>query len=58
MQRKPERDCLHLLQMREAAQIARDIAFRRDRSDLNDDRMFQLALVKAVELIDESANRV
>ena len=56
MQRKNDR--LHLLRMREAAQYAIRIVQGRERRDLDEDLTLQLALVKAVELVGETANRV
>ena len=58
MKRMPERDRLHLLRMRDAAQHAKDFVKGRDRADLDTDRLFQLALAKAVELIGESASHI
>ncbi len=55
MPKNRERDLLHLLHMREAAQNAIDFVERRERADLDGDKVFQLAVVKAVELVGESA---
>lgn len=44
-----------MLHMREAAQFAKEFVEKRKRADLESDRVFQLALVKAVELVGESA---
>lgn len=41
--------------MREAAQFAIEFVKKRRRAELDSDRFFQLALVKAVELVGESA---
>ena len=49
---------MHLLHMRDAAQFAQEFAQERERADLDNDRLFQLALVKAVELIGESASQI
>ena len=58
MRRSRERDRVHLLRMRDAAQHAKDFVKGRDRADLDTDRFFQLALAKAVELIGESASHI
>ena len=58
MKRNRDRDRLHLLRMRDAAQHAKDFVKGRDRTDLDTDRFFQLALAKAVELIGESASHI
>ena len=58
MKSGPEGDLLHLLHMKEGAELARNFVANREREDLDHDRMFELALVKAVELIGESANRL
>lgn len=58
MKRSREGDRLHLLRMRDAAQLAQRVAINRKRSDLEFDLLLQLGLAKAVELIGESAARV
>ena len=58
MRRSLERDRLHLLHMRDAAQSAQEFVHKRERADLDNDRLFQLALVKAVELVGESAYHI
>ena len=58
MRRSRDRDRLHLLHMRDAAQWARDGAIGHSRNDLDTDRHFQLGLVKAVELVGECASRI
>ena len=58
MRRRPERDRVHLLRMRDAAQYAQQFAVGREIEELNTDIQFQMALVKAVELVDESASRI
>lgn len=55
MRRLRDRDRLHLLHMRDAAQIATEIAQGHQRSDLDTNLLFQLGLVKAVELVGEAA---
>jgi len=57
MRRSPERDRVHLLRMRDAAQYAQQFAAGREIEELNIDIQFRMALVKAVELIGESASR-
>ncbi|MYE27773.1 MAG: DUF86 domain-containing protein [Chloroflexi bacterium] len=58
MQRDHEHDRLHLLHMRDAAYMVLEVAQDRNRADLDGDIHFQLALVKAVELVGESAYQV
>ena len=58
MPKKPDRDRLRLLHMRDAAAKARRIAAGRERADLQSDELLELALVKAVEVIGEAANHV
>ncbi len=58
MKRTRDRDRLHLLRMRDAAQHAKDFVKGRDRADLDTDHFFQLALAKAVDLIGESASHI
>jgi len=58
MPKKPDKDRLRLLDMRDAAEKARRIATGRTRADLDSDEMLGLALVKAVEIIGEAARHV
>ncbi len=58
MRRSPERDRLHLIHMRDAAQLAQQFVKNRKREDLDDDRIFQLGLAKALELVGESASQI
>ncbi len=57
MRRSRERDRVHLLRMRDAAQYALQFAAGRKIEDLDTDIQFRMALVKAVELVGESASR-
>ena len=57
MRRSRERDRVHLLRMRDAAQYALQFAAGRELEELNTDIQFRMAQVKAVELDDESASR-
>ena len=56
--KKPERDRLRLLDMRDAAKKVRRYAAGRTRADINDDDMLASALVREVEVIGEAANHV
>ena len=56
MPKKPDKDRLRLLDMRDAAEKARRIASGQRRADLENNEMLELALVKAVEIIGEAAN--
>ena len=58
MPKKPDKDRLRLLHMRDAAEKARRYAAGRSRADIETNEMLQLALVKAVEVIGEAANHV
>ena len=58
MRRTRERDRVHLLRMRDAARHAQEFAVGREIEKLNTDIMFRMGLVKAVELVGESANSV
>ncbi|MCY3863863.1 MAG: DUF86 domain-containing protein [Chloroflexi bacterium] len=58
MPKKPDRDRLRLLDMRDAAEDAISIAGGYSRAEIEKIRMLQLALVKAVEIIGEAANHV
>ena len=58
MPKKPDKDRLRLLDMRDAAEKARRIATGRTRADLESDEMLDLALVKAIEIIGEASRHV
>ena len=58
MRRSPERDRLHLMHMRDAAQLAQQFVKNRRRDDLDNDRILQLGLAKALELVGESASQI
>ena len=58
MPKSRDRDRVHLLRMRDAAQHARDFAAGREIDDLNVDIMFQMAIVKAVEPVGECASNI
>ena len=58
MRRSRERDRLHLIYMRDAAQLAQQFVNNRKREDLDNDRIFQLGLAKALELVGESASHI
>ncbi len=58
MPKKPDKDRLRLLDMRDAAEKARRITSGRRRADIDNDEMLELALMKAVEIIGEAANHV
>lgn len=58
MPKKPDKDRLRLLHMRDAAEKARRIASGHTCADLEKNDMLQLALVKAVETIGEAARHV
>ena len=53
-QRDPK---VRLLHMRDYTRKAIDIAKDRERKDLDDDEMFQLALTRLVEMIGEAASQ-
>jgi len=55
---KPVKDRARLLHMLEAAEKACRIAGRHTRADIENNKMMQLALVKAVEIIGEAARHV
>lgn len=57
MRRNRERDRVHLLRMRDAARYAQQFAAGRAIEELDTDIQFRMALVKAVELVGESASR-
>ncbi|MBI5119102.1 DUF86 domain-containing protein [Candidatus Poribacteria bacterium] len=48
---------VRLFHMRDFARKAMDMARGRERDDLDDDEMFQLALTRLVELIGEAASQ-
>lgn len=56
--KKPDKDRLRLLDMRDAAEDAINIASGYTRVDIEKIRMLQLALVKSVEIIGEAARHV
>ncbi|MCY3798271.1 MAG: DUF86 domain-containing protein [Chloroflexi bacterium] len=58
MPKKPDKDRLRLLDMRDAAEKARRYAAGRARSDIEGDEMLESALVREVEVIGEAANHV
>lgn len=58
MRRSRERDRVHLLRMRDVAQYAQQFAADREIEELDTDIQFRMALVKAVELVGESASRI
>lgn len=58
MRKSRERDRLHLLHMRDAAQAAHDFCAGRDRAELDNNPLLQMALAKAIELTGESANHL
>ena len=58
MPKKPDKDRLRLLDMRDAANDAINIAGGHTRADIENNRTLQLALVKAIETIGEAANHV
>ena len=58
MPKKPDKDRLRLLDMRDAAEKARRFATGRTRADIDNDEILQLALVKTIEIIGEAANHV
>jgi len=57
MRRSRERDLVHLMRMRDAARYAQQFAAGREIEELDNDIQFRMALVKAVELVGESASR-
>ena len=58
MRRSRERDRVHLLRMRDSAQYAQQFAVGREIDELDTDIMFRMAIVKAVELVGESAYHI
>ena len=58
MPKKPDKDRLRLLHMRDAAEKARRYAAGRARADIEDDEILESALVREVEVIGEAANHV
>lgn len=56
--KKPDKDRLRLLQMRDDAEQARRFATGRARADVENDEILQLALVKTIETIGEAASHV
>lgn len=58
MPNKPDKDRLRLFHMRDAAEDATEIANGYSRAEIEETKMLQLALVKAVEVIGEAARHV
>ena len=58
MPKKPDKDRLRLLHMRDAAEKARRIASGHKRDEIEKNEMLELALVRAVEMIGEAARHV
>ena len=58
MPKKPDKDRLRLLDMRDAAEKSRRYAQGRARSDIEDDDMLESALVREVRVVGEAANHV
>ncbi len=58
MPKKPDKDRLRLLDMRDAAEKARRYAAGRTRADIEDDEILGSALVREVVVIGEAANHV
>ena len=58
MPKKPDKDRLRLLDMRDAAEKARSFAKGRTRADIEDDEMLQSALVREVMVVGEAANHI
>ncbi len=58
MRKSRERDRVHLLRMRDAAQNAQEFAAGREMEELDTNIMFRMAIVKAVELVGESASHI
>jgi len=58
MPKKPDKDRLRLLHMRDAAEKARRYAAGRTRANIEDDQMLESALVREVGLTGEAANHV
>ena len=58
MPKKPDKDRLRLLDMRDAAEKARRYAKGRTRSDIEEVEMLQSALVREVMVVGEAANHV
>ncbi len=58
MPKKPDKDRLRLLDMRDAAEKARRFAAGRTRADIDIDEMLQSALVREVMVVGEAANHV
>ena len=58
MPKKPDKDRLRLLDMRDAAEKARRYATGRTRADIEEIEMLQSALVREVMVVGEAANHV
>jgi uncharacterized protein with HEPN domain len=54
----PQRDIVQIRQLLEAAWGARSFMIGRNRNDLDGDRMLQLALTRAIEIVGAIASRV
>jgi len=54
----PEEDLIRLKHMLDAAEEAIRFAGNRNRADLDDDRMFSFAVVRAIEIIGEAAGKI
>lgn len=54
----PEQDVIRLKHMLDAAEEAVSFATNRTKADLDDDRMFSFAVVRAIEIIGEAAARI
>ena len=53
-----DRDAVSLRQMLDHAREAAELLRGRNRSDLDSDRLLQLALVRLIEIVGEAANRM
>lgn len=58
MLKKPDKDRLRLLDLRDAAVKARRFTTGRTRADIDENEILQLALVKTIETTGEAANHV
>ena len=58
MKKSPENDRGRLIHMLEAAQEAHQLSIGYTRAALENNRMLQLALVKAVEIVGEAASHI
>ena len=55
---KLNKDPVRLLHMRDAAREAIEFSKGRDRADLDRDRLFELAMVRLMEIVGEAASRI